>query len=225
MESRNAKSRLIKNWIDAGRQGGAAAARRATPRASSGSKADRHVQPTATLRELADQFVRVLASCNGEQIGAPDWKVEIAVPDRAAALYIVSASHELSLELASGPDGAGSVRVDARLSIPYEDLRRLTNFETDFAAVMTRNRRIDAPDKPLVRPLSDLLFAAYNLHHLDAAFRGTPIEALYRAGKVSSPSGTQRFIYPWAISADIGNVLYRLVRSQRIERTLEIGLA
>jgi acyl transferase domain-containing protein/predicted O-methyltransferase YrrM len=226
MQSNKTKSKFIKNWISKEAKDEQVA--NPTVTTSTHPQAAGYqfhcVNKNGTTGELVETFLSILKSGYNSNYDGKDWTVEIVIADRNATLYIDSRNNLLSQRLVDGTIPTGQA-VDARMSIPYEDLRILTNFETDYVAILIRNPRVDKPDDPIIRPLSDLLFAAYNLHYLKPHFNNTLVQNLYKTGKVSNLAGIERFIFPWAISSDIGGVLYDIISKYDLKRSMEIGLA
>ncbi len=230
MGSKKFRSKVIESWIEENSQEASTdnkiikAPKINRPELSK----TEYVEASATVKQLGLQFLNVLASYHNPNFDAPDWVVEVEIIDREDLIYIVSTSNQLSYYV-SNEVQPEKQKIDDSLSMTFEELRMLTNFDADLIAVMIRNKGINKEGKAkpmtLIRPLSDLLFGAYNLFHLDQVFDNTHIKKLYTEGKVSNLSGAERFVFPWAISSDIGSRLYDLILENEIKNSLEIGLA
>lgn len=225
MESRNARSQIIRNWLKKAKREPVEVLTEESPVvAFSETKDFNYIQCDASLEVLGEQFVEVLRSFHSPLANGPDWKIEIIVNDKNQVIYITSESNQLSVALHDEPDEDAG-KLEARLSMCFEDLRLLTNFEDDLMSIMMRNTRLDQSADPTIRPISDMLFGAYNLHHLGPEFRGTLIEKIYGSGIIKNLSGARRLLFPWSIAADIGSTLHRIIVDRDCKKSLEIGLA
>jgi len=182
----------------------------------------------AEVNTVANEFLKVLNSYNPPNESASDWTVKIALVDVLIDVYVVCESGGICIELIADPSPTG-LAFDHQLSMHSHELKALTDFETDLISVMISNIGIakDKNEKPmeLIRPISDILFGAYNMHFLKDRFSDKLVHRLYEEGKVANFTGSERFIFPWAISSDIGTKLYDIIAENNIERSLEVGLA
>lgn len=87
-----------------------------------------------------------------------------------------------------------------------------------------------SPDDQLTRfhyvdKVFEVFFYQYNRDVLEDYFQGSFIESVYHHGFVEGDRGRRRQIYPWAISARLGQYLHSFLLKHNLSSTLEIGLA
>lgn len=128
-----------------------------------------------------------------------------------------------SFAVAAGPGDAGG----ARVIVAAGDLQRLMDGKVDPIALILRGGLSVLPDSALSlrQKVCALWFEKFNRRHLPARFRDHLLGRIYGTGEVTSGTEVRREIFPWALSAEAGAVLFNLVLGNRLDRTLEIGMA
>jgi natural product biosynthesis luciferase-like monooxygenase protein len=92
-------------------------------------------------------------------------------------------------------------------------------------AFLTKRLTIEPADATrILQTLGSFWFRCFNERHLSSRFKGHVIGQIYQTGHVEAPDGYFRNIFPWAIPADAGALLYDQIVHHRLDRTLEIGM-
>lgn len=226
--------KLIQEWINAGDKTKSGSSQEVENKQQKNTQTTLSAQSNKTheyetdIHKLAEQFLAVLRSYKVAKQSDFDWTVKIQLVDSDLDVFIFSQGSELSCA-ALDEAASAQTKYDNVAQMHVRELNDLVAFKTDLISVMISNIGIfeDKDRKPmeLIRPLSDILFGAYNMHFLQGQFSGKLIESIYRDGKVSNFTGSERFIFPWAISSDIGIKLYEVIKDNNVQNSLEIGFA
>ncbi|MET1255422.1 SDR family NAD(P)-dependent oxidoreductase [Aliikangiella maris] len=247
MENRKASLQLIKNWVANNRQ--LETKNNVQPKTVSQptqSTAQAHsvkqqllarhhsVAVNDSIELLGESLVGVLNAYNNSNFYGADWCVEIALVNdnspslKSTMLFVFAIDNHIAFAL-DEPSHESLVHNTSSLTMSVDDLCALINLQADLIYIMIKNKGIDkdksAKPMALIRPFSDLLFGAFNLFHLTDDFNHSLIEQVYTSGRVANLSGAERFVFPWAISSDIGCKLYQIIVENQCQRSLEIGLA
>lgn len=226
--------KLIQEWIDAGDKTKSEPSleiennqKELTPSALVSTSAEAH-EYEANIHKLAEQFLAILNSYKITKKSVLDWTVKIELVDSDQDVFVFSRDSELSC-VALDNSASAQTPYNNVAQMHVRELNELIAFKTDLISVMISNIGIfeDKDRKPmeLIRPLSDILFGAYNMHFLKDKFSGNLIYSIYCDSKVSNFEGAERFIFPWAISSDIGIKLYEVIKHNNVRNSLEIGFA
>lgn len=171
--------------------------------------------PAGAVHSLAAELSRRMPAAElrfvvrlGAEASAEEWNVVLCAG---------------SFAVAAGPGDAG----EAKIIVAGGDLQRLMDGNVDPIALILRGGLSVQPDSALSlrQKICALWFEKFNRRHLPARFRDHLLGRIYGTGEVTSGPEVRREIFPWALSAEAGAVLFNLVLGNRLDRTLEIGMA
>jgi predicted O-methyltransferase YrrM len=183
------------------------------------------LSPDGATRAASEppQAVECLASDLCRRMPAAELRFCLRLGAEALATQWTVSLHAGSFLVKAGAsDAEGPVII-----VTPENLQRLMDGEVDPTALFLRGELSFLPDsaRAFRQKIGALWFERFNSRHLPDRFREHPIGRIYSSGEVTAGPEVRREIFPWALSADAGAALYRLVRDKKLNRTLEIGMA
>ncbi len=117
--------------------------------------------------------------------------------------------------------------VESIIAIALGDFEALTSGTLDPTLAFLRGKiQWEKGDSLALRQaVGAAWFRIFNQENLEPRFAQHLLQGVYETGEVKSEGGLVRKIFPWAIPANVGSLLYRLIAENKLESTLEIGMA